>query len=152
MASDALLTIKEIRGESKDTELPGAIHLLTFNWQLEAPMSGTQRRGAVNVGALTITKESDGASVDLMDYLLKNKEISRASVTVRKSGGTALDYYIVELRKAAVKSMVETFAGEKVVETIQIVFQSFTFEYHEQNNRGGSAGPKMTEHSISDNQ
>lgn len=151
MASDALLTIKEIKGESKDAGLPSAMHLRSFSWHLEAPFSGTQRAGAVNVGALTIVKEADNGSVDVMDYLLRNRIIAKAALTVRKSGEKQLDYYVLNFFNAAVKSISKSFVEQSVVETIQIVFQRFEFEYREQSNRGVAAGQKIIEYSVSEN-
>lgn len=151
MASDALLTIKEIRGESKDFALPGAIHLQSFTWHLEAPFSGTQRSGAVNVGALVVVKHTDDSSVDLMDYLLRNRVIAKASLVVRKAGEKPLDFYIVNIFDAAVKSIGKSFVEETVVETIAFVFQRFKFEAREQSSRGSAAGHKMIEYSVAEN-
>lgn len=151
MASDALLTIKEIRGESKDFALPGAMHLRSFTWHLEAPYSGGLRSGAVNVGALTVVKETDAASVDLVDYLVHNRTIAKASLAVRKAGEKALDYYVINIFNAAVKSVSKAFEGETVVETIAFVFQRFELESRDQSERGVAAGHKMIEYSVAEN-
>ncbi len=151
MASDALFTIKEIKGESKDFAVPGAIHLESFTWHLEAPFSGTQRSGAVNVGALTVVKHTDDSSVDLMDYLLRNRVISKASLVVRKAGEKPLDFYVVHIFNAAVKSIAKSFVDETVVETIAFVFQRFQFEAREQSNRGRATGQKMIEYNVAEN-
>ena len=136
MASDALFTIKEIKGESKDFTLPGAIHLQSFTWHLEAAYSGAQRSGRVNVGALSVVKKTDNASVDLMDYLLRNKVISKASLVVRKAGTVPLDYYVINIFNANVSSVSKSFEGETVIETFAFVFQRFEFESREQSERG----------------
>ena len=151
MASDALLTIKEIQGESKDFTLPDAIHLESFTWSLEAPFSGGQRSGAVNIGTLSVVKETDASSVDLMDYLLRNKVIAKATLIVRKAGEKPLDYYIVTIFSASVKSVSKSFVGETVLETFAFVFQRFQFESKEQSERGAAASHKMVEYSVAQN-
>ena len=151
MASDALLTIKEIQGESKDFALPEAIHLRSFTWHLEAPYTGTQRAGAVNIGALSVVKETDTSSVDLMDYLVRNSTISKASLVVRKAGEAPLDFYVVNIFNASIKSMAKSFVGETVIETVVIVFSRFEFESREQSARGSAAGHKMIEYSVAEN-
>ena len=152
MASDAFLEIKEVDGESRDSELPGAMHLRTFRWQLEAPFSGIQRSGAVNVGALSVVKEVDDGSVDLMTYLLYNRRISRARLVVRKSGEKPLEYYVVKLTDASVKSIQKSFEDEKVWETVALVFREFEFEYHGQSQKGGADSNKMVLYSVAENE
>lgn len=151
MASDALLTIKEIKGESKDFGLPGAMHLRSFTWNVEAPFHGTQRGGAVNVGALSVVKETDAGSVDLMQYLVRNMTISKASLNVRKAGEVPLEYYVLTIFDASVKSISKSFVGETVLETVAFVFRRFQLESREQSERGSAANNKMMEHSVSEN-
>ena len=101
-ASDYLLEIDGIKGESKDEKHSGAIELESFSWGCSN--AGTGRSQAIT---LSLGKRIDKSSPLLMLACAKGNHIPTATLTVRKSstsGGGKTDYYQITLSDILVSS------------------------------------------------
>jgi type VI secretion system secreted protein Hcp len=84
----------------------------------------------------------DRASPNLAKYCLTGKHIPEARLTVRKAGGSPLEYLkiimtdvIVSMVRASGKNV-----GERIDETVSLAFSRVSQEYVVQNAQGGSGG------------
>jgi type VI secretion system secreted protein Hcp len=106
-ASDYLLEIDGIKGESSDSKHAGAIEIESFSW------------GCTNSGAsaktinFTLGKRIDKSSPLLMLACAKGNHIPQAIITVRKTNasGGKTDYYQVTLTDILVSSYQTTASG-----------------------------------------
>jgi type VI secretion system secreted protein Hcp len=108
MASDYLLEIDGIKGESEDKGHPGTIEVQHFSWG--ASNGGTFAHGGgggagkVSLDDLSITTHVGTASPNLFLSCATGKHIKKAVLYVRKAGGKQEDYYKVTLEDLLVSS------------------------------------------------
>jgi type VI secretion system secreted protein Hcp len=104
-ASDYLLELDGIKGESSDSKHAGAIEIESFSW-------GATNAGAIGSGAqgksitFTLRKRIDKASPLLFLACAKGNHIPQATLTLRKtnSSGGKTDYYQVTLSDILISS------------------------------------------------
>src|SRR6185503_5261492 len=96
MAVDMFIKIGDIKGESVDDKHKGEIDVLSWSWGASqtgsAGIGGGGGAGKVQIQDLTITKYIDKASPTLFTMCCSGKHLGTANLTVRKAGGTALEY------------------------------------------------------------
>jgi len=108
MATDFLLEIDGIKGESSDSKHKDTIEIESFNWG--ATNSGTfsvgQGGGAgkVSFQDLRFTTRVNKASPLLMLSCAQGKHIKKATLFVRKAGTDQQDYYTIKLSDVLVSS------------------------------------------------
>src|SRR5262245_37922510 len=94
--ADMFLKLTNIKGEALDKKHPGEIEVLS--WSFGASQTGSAHGGTgsgtgkVAIQDLTITHYVDTASTDLLKHLTNGKHIDEGILTVRKAGGTHLEY------------------------------------------------------------
>ena len=138
------------KGESQDPTHRDEIDVLSWSWGMQGNASATVTTGGRSGGAnqvsareLEILKRVDGATSGLLSALRANEPL-KATLTVRKAGGSSpVEYLKIILEKARVRS-VELESGvagnENVVERIRLSFQRFTLEYRSQSAKGSGTG------------
>ena len=93
---DYFLKIDGAPGESMDSKHKDEIEVLSWNFgasQSASAHGGTgSGTGKVQIQDLTVTHYFDTASTDLLKYLTTGKHIDEGMLTVRKAGGTAVEY------------------------------------------------------------
>jgi type VI secretion system secreted protein Hcp len=146
MAVDALLKIegKDIKGESKIAGHENEIDIYAWSWGMT--QSGTFHTGKgggagkVNVQDLTCTKYVDAASPDFMMHCCNGAHIPKATLTVRKSGETPIDYVVIEMEKLMVTSVQPAGnpGDELVMETVTFNFAKFKITYTAQEDDGAA--------------
>jgi type VI secretion system secreted protein Hcp len=146
MAQDIFLKINGIEGESQDSTHKGEIEVLGWNWGVSQASSmhagsggGT---GKATVKDLIFLHWLDRASPNLVQHCLTGKHIPEARLTVRKAGGSPLEYIRIIMTDVIV-SEVRTAgksSGERIDETINLSFSKVSQEYVVQNPQGGSGG------------
>ena len=110
MASDYLLEIDGIKGESQDSKHPGALEVMSFSWGLANPSSIGSATGGAGAGRATFqdfhfTHKSDSASPQLMLACATGEHIKTATLTVRKAGrDQAQEYLKIELSDLLISS------------------------------------------------
>ncbi len=139
MASDYLLEIDGIKGESSDSKHKGTIEIDSFSWG--ATNSGSHASGGgggsgkVSFQDLHFTTSVNKASPLLMLSCATGKHIKKAVLFVRKAGGDQQDYYKVTMEDLLVSSYQSGgHAGGNAIPTDQfsLNFTKIEFAYKPQ--------------------
>jgi type VI secretion system secreted protein Hcp len=108
VASDYLLKIEGIKGESNDAKLKEAIEIESFSWGATQTGSfasgGGGGAGKVNFQDIHFTTQVNAASPALAAKCASGEHIKLAELTVRKAGKEQQDYYKVKLGDVLVSS------------------------------------------------
>ena len=126
-AVDMFMKIDGIPGESKDTVHAGEIDVLA--WSLGA--SKSIKPDCVRVQDMSFTKYVDAASPKLITSLGTGQVIPNAKLTVRRAGGTPLEYILVEMSNVIVSSLSTGGSGgeDRLTENVTLSFASMKFTY-----------------------
>jgi type VI secretion system secreted protein Hcp len=139
MASDYLLEIDGIKGESKDDKHAGTIEISSFSWG--ATNTGTSASGTgggagkVSFQDLHFTTSVNKASPLLMLACASGQHIKKAVLFVRKQGGDQQEFYTITLEDVLVSSYQSGGSeGSHAIPTDQfsLNFTSIKFEYKPQ--------------------
>src|SRR5689334_6465911 len=142
MAVDMFIKIGDVKGESTDDKHKGAIEVLS--WSLGATQSGTAGigggggAGKVQLQDLTITKYIDKSSPTLFKMCCDGTHIKDALLTIRKAGGSALEYVKITVEEAIVSSITTGGSGgqDRLTENVTLNFSRVKMEYTPQNAKG----------------
>ena len=135
-----------IVGEATDKAHKDEIEVLSWTWGMEqriAAASGLASGKAI-VRELKISKKFDKASTALMSALRTNELIKEATLTLRKTGKTPLEYLKVKIKDGRVTSL-EVQAGDvtgnpAMIEHVAFSFNKITVEYTPQGQDGQPLG------------
>ncbi len=150
MASDMFLKINGIDGESNDNKYKDQIEVLSFSWgahqQSSMSSGGGGGAGKASVNELSITHMVDRASPNLLLYLMGGKHIDQAILTVRKAGGTPLDYFKITMKHLIISSVQHggSNGGDGLTEVVNLSFSEFKMEYQPQGKDGKAVGGVIT--------
>lgn len=105
-ASDYLLEIDGIKGESSDAARPATIEISSFSWGMSnsKAITGGAGAGKATFKEFTITKKTDKATPKLMLSCATGQHIKSAKLFVRKSGGGGDEYLVITLTDILVSS------------------------------------------------
>ncbi len=149
MAMDMFLKIAGIVGESRDTKHGGEIDLLTWGWGISNSGSAQTGSGAgsgkCNVQDFSFSMYVSKASPDLALFCCNGKHIAEAILTVRKAGGSPLEYLIIKFLDLIVTSYQTGGAAvgdDRLIENATLNFAKFEVQYTVQTAKGG-AGDKF---------
>jgi type VI secretion system secreted protein Hcp len=110
--------------------------------------------GKATVEDLEFEHYVDRSSPNLMKYCLTGKHVDEARLTVRKAGGSPLEYLKFTLGDVIVTS-VQPFGSSKddtrVKERVRLSFSKINQEYAVQNPQGGSGGAVTAGYDIKGN-
>jgi type VI secretion system secreted protein Hcp len=142
MAVDMFIKIGDVKGEATDDKHKGEIEVLS--WSLGATQTGTAGigggggAGKVQMQDLTITKYIDSSTAPIFKMCCDGTHIDKVLLTVRKAGGTALEYIKVFCEEALVSSVTTGGSGgqDKLTENITLNFARVKIEYTPQNAKG----------------
>ena len=140
-ASDYLLEIEGIKGESKDDVYPESIQIESFSWGVSNTVSlsgGGGGAGKVSFQDLHFTTNLSKASPQLMLACATGKHIPKAVLHVRKAGTTPVEYYKVTFTDILISSVQTrapggtTGASDSIpIESISLNFSKIEFKYTE---------------------
>ena len=142
---DAFLKLDKINGESTDSKHKDEIEILSWNWG--SSNSGTMHRGTgggtgkVQVQDMHFVKHVDKATPLLNGACTQGTHIAKGLLTVRKAGGTQLEYFKVELGDILVSS-VQTGGSDgspTLTEQFSLNFATFKVIYTPQDAKGSAA-------------
>ncbi|XZE45086.1 type VI secretion system tube protein Hcp [Pirellulaceae bacterium SH467] len=125
LASDFLLEIEGIKGESSDAKLPYAIELDSFSWGGQNP---TTSPGRAPVAELTsdefrFVSSFGKASPQLAQSVAQGKHFPKASLHVRNAGSDGQSYLKIELQDVMISSIyTRSLNEEKPKEEVSIQF------------------------------
>lgn len=146
MAVDMFFKIGDIKGESGDAKHKGEIDVISWSWG--ASNSGTTHTGSgggagkVNVHDISFTKYVDSSSNALLQAVCIGKHYGDAYLTVRKAGGTAVEYVTIKLEEVLVTSVSTGGSGhdERLTENVTLNFAKFMYKYQPQDTKGAKLG------------
>ena len=148
MASDYLLKIDGIKGESTDAKHKDEIEIESFSWGATNPGSFASASGGgsgkVNFQDLHFTSRVSVASPNLMLACATGQHIKTATLTVRKAGKDQQEYYIVKLSDTLVSSYQSggsEGSNALPVDQFSINFAKIEFEYKSQKPDGTLGAP-----------
>ncbi len=147
MAMDMFLRIDTLKGESVDRTHGGEIDVLAWRWGVtnsgSAHVGGGAGSGKSNVQDLSFTKYVDKSSPDLLLAACNGKHWDQATLVVRKSGETPLEYLKITMTEVLISSINAGGAedDDRLTEEVRLNFASVKVDYVEQTPRG-SAGDK----------
>ena len=145
MAVDMFLKLETVDGESLDDAHKKEIDVLS--WEFGAEQTGTAHLGGgsgggrVEIQDVVVRKRSDRSSPILFSLCCKGDHISKAELTVRKAGGTPLEYLKVRLAKVLVTGYSTGGADrdDQLIETVRLNFAKARVEYTPQKDDGSGA-------------
>jgi type VI secretion system secreted protein Hcp len=157
MAVDMFLKLEGVEGEAQDKEHRGEIDVLAWSWG--ASQSGTTHMGAgggggkVNIQDLSFTKYIDSSTHTLLQRTFDGKHIPEGTLSVRKAGGTPLDYVIIKMTDIMVTSVSTGGSGgeDRLTENVTLNFSKVEIDYVPQKADGTGEAPKQAGWDIAEN-
>lgn len=161
-AVDAFLRLRpaagpEIKGESEDSKYRDWIEVLSYEFQADNPTtigssSGGAGAGKASFRPLKIVKRVDRASPLLFHHCCMGSHIDEVQLTIRKAGGTALDYLIYRARTVFLTSFKHLGMVDAMnpipFEEITLVCGAIQVEYTPQTQAGGGSAPVIAAWSV----
>jgi type VI secretion system secreted protein Hcp len=147
MAVDMFIKIDGVDGESKDKTHKKEIDILAWSWGMSnsgsAHTGGGGGAGKVNVQDLSFTKYVDSATPKLMLACCGGDHYDTVNLTVRKAGGTAVEYIKLKLEEVLVTSVSTGGSGgeDRLTENVTLNFSKFTLDYTPQDDKGAAGTP-----------
>ena len=146
MAVDMFIKIGDVEGESEDKTHKKDIDVLAWSWGASnsgtTHMGGGGGSGKVNVQDLSFTKYVDASSHALLQSCCEGTHHAKATLVVRKAGGTPLEYIKIEMEEVMVTSLSTGGSGgeDRLTENVTLNFAKFMFKYQPQDAKGAKLG------------
>jgi type VI secretion system secreted protein Hcp len=146
MAIDSFLKLGTLKGESVVKGFEDQIQLLSWGWGMT--QTGTTHSasgggaGKVDVSDIQVSKHVDASSPMLALACCKGTHYDTATLTMRKAGGTALEYVTITLTDLIVTSysVSEGGGGDLLTDTFTLNFAKFKYSFQPQDNKGAKKG------------
>jgi type VI secretion system secreted protein Hcp len=143
------LKIATVDGEARDKSHGKEIDVLAWSWGMSnsgsAHVGGGAGAGKVNVQDLSVTKYVDSASPKLMKACADGSHFDEATLTVRKAGGTPVEYIKIKMSEVFVTSLSTGGSGgeDRLTENLSLNFAKVNIDYTPQDAKGapGTAIP-----------
>lgn len=136
--AEVFLKLDQIPGESKDEKgHADEIEVLSYSWGCSQLGSfsggGGGGTGGVQNQNISFTFVTSKATPKLAEKCIDGTHIATAKLTLRKAGGTALEYLVYEFKDLMVTSY-QTGAGgnDTVIDTFSFDFAAMKAKYKEQ--------------------
>jgi type VI protein secretion system component Hcp len=155
-ASDIVLCVDGIQGESAIEDPRDCIDVTSWSWGMERPtiLSGsTRQRGSVDVGDLVVVKEADRASAALLQGMLQGQNFKTASLIVF-SCPAGCKANPVPLVTITLDNVILTrldmggMTGTRPTENLSLGFESVEYCYQEIAPDGSAGNEFCTQYSI----
>jgi type VI secretion system secreted protein Hcp len=144
------IQIGDLKGESKDKTHKDKIDVLAWSWGMSnsgtAHVGGGAGAGKVNVQDLSFTKYVDKSSTSLALACCKGTHYDKATLIVRKAGGTPLEYITITMSEVMITGLSTGGSGseDRLTENVILNFAKVKVEYKEQDDKGaGSKTPDL---------
>ena len=134
-----------IDGESKDDNHDRWIDVLSFDFGMSAPETGTgatRRRGDVIIDDISITKQIDKSTPKLQEKCAKGEVIPKLEVEVTRSiPGANATFNRYELKNVMITSIVSSSTDEeRPTDTLTLNFEEIKVTYSEFDDGGSNKG------------
>ena len=126
-AVDMFMKLDGIPGESTDSVHAGEIDVLAWSWGA----AKSSKPNCVSVQDISFTHFVDAATPKLIADLGTGQTIPNAKLTVRKAGGTPLEYIVLEMSNVLVSSVSTGGSGgeDRLTENVTLNFATMKFTY-----------------------
>ena len=143
-AFDLFLRVDGINGESADLRHRNEIDVLSWNWGVVPRDASRPTRGGC-VPDITLTKFVDRSTPPLFMAAALGTTIGKATLTVRKPGLQALEFFTIDLGQVQVSSMEQGVADGQsgFVDRVTLRASSIVVSYRPQQ-ADGSLGTPIT--------
>ncbi len=147
MASDYLLEIDGIKGESQDDKHKGSIEIESFSWgvsQTGSAARGSGAAGKVVFQDIHFESRLNSASPQLFLTCATGQHIKKAVLFVRKAGGDRGEYYEITLEDIIVSSYQQSGAAESdsvPTDSFSLNFSKIELAYTPMKADGGTDAP-----------
>jgi type VI secretion system secreted protein Hcp len=137
----------DIQGEAQDQKHKNEIEVLSWSWGMQgrSSLGGGRATGKATLRELRIVKKVDRASTALMSALRTNEEIKEGVLTLRKTGGSKLEYMKITIQGGRVMALDVDAGDDKgsstLLERVSFSFNKISIEYTPQ---GGDGLPQGT--------
>ena len=151
---DAFLKIDGVEGESTDDKHKGQIEIDSFSWGVSnaGSMATGGGTGKASFSDFTITKTVDKSSPKLMQAVATGEHLKTVDLSMRKAGGTQMDYYVIHLEDVLVSSYSTSGgSGEAPMESISFNYQKIEFQYIPTNADGTAAAAVKASWNLKEN-
>jgi type VI secretion system secreted protein Hcp len=151
------LKLDGITGESLDSVHSGEIQVVAWSWGVHqsgaAAFGSGSGAGKVDFQDMVITKPVDLSTPTLWLKCCNGAGIATGLLTVRKAGGTPLEYLKIAMGNLIVSHCSTAGSGSDDVqhETVGLHFQNFKLTYTKQDEGGAAAGDASGGWDISKN-
>ena len=146
-AVDIFLKLDGIPGESLDARHPGEIEIISFAWDI-SPKTGdlTGRTARVCAHDLAFVKNIDKASPLLISNAVLGTVLPTATLTLRKAGGSAQEFFVIVLTTVTVSSVNHSVNGgaSSLLEQFTLNFAAATLTFRPQKADGSLDTPIVT--------
>jgi type VI secretion system secreted protein Hcp len=138
MADDIFLSIPGVPGDSLDSKHKGAIDVLSFTQVADGKAC-----------LVTVTKRVDRSSPPLTAAAMGKSSFASATLTIRKSGETPLEYYVLSMQSVTVQDVAQSGSRDGTpVEEVGFVPRSVTLTITPQDAKGGAGTPVTTSYTC----
>jgi len=157
MAVDQFLLLDKVPGEAQDKDKKDEIDILAWSWGMSqngtTHMGSGSGAGKVNVQDISCTKYVDLASTVLMKKCTLGEHIATGTLTVRKAGGSQIEYIVIELKDIIVTSISTGGSGgeDRLTENVTLNFGEYKIIYTEQTPEGGKGKQPEFAYNIAEN-
>jgi type VI secretion system secreted protein Hcp len=149
MASDIFAKIGDIKGESIDDKHKDEIDVMSYSWGLSNAGSlasgGGGGAGKAQFQDFHFTSNTNKASPKLFLSCATGEHIKEATITVRKAGGTRLEYIVIKMNDVLISSyQTGGSSGEdRPTDQVSMAFAKIEYSYTPQK-ADGSADAAIT--------
>lgn len=148
MATDFLLEIDGVKGESTDDKFKGHIDIDSFSWACmnegTGGRGGGSGSGKANFSDFQFNKQCDAASHDLIKSCASGKHFTKAVLHCRKAGGDqSHEFLTVTMEDVFVSSFNSSGSaggGSIPQESVALNYVKIKYEYKPQDKKGGGSG------------
>ena len=158
MASDYLLEIDGIKGESSDAKHKETIEVSSFSWGVSNAGSfaagGGGGAGKASFQDLHFTSTVNKASPLLAKACATGQHIKKATLFVRKAGGDQQDYYVIKLEDILCSSYQSGGSeGSSALPTDQfsLNYAKIEYNYSVQKPDGSVEAPVIFKYNLKEN-
>ncbi len=149
MAYDAFLKLTDIKGESNDSKHKGDIDLLSFSFGVTQPGTsahgGGGGAGKSTVSDFHFVHHIDQASPVLFQKCATGEHLKDGVITLRKAGGTQLEYLKIKLTDILISSVqpgvnLHKDSSDIPQEQVSLNFAKIEIDYQPQGADGKAQG------------
>ncbi len=127
---DIFLKVGDIAGESNDAVHKGSSIATAWTWALENAIDPLTRTTKSSFKSLSLAKPVDSATPQLMTACAQGKHFDRATLILRRSGRTPIEFYRIILEDVIVSSVQQNgSAGGDINEAISLNYGRIGVEY-----------------------